>query len=111
MFRHSFSFDGRIRRTECGISFIIYVLLVNIVNPAHHNGNANIFVLIYIPILWFTWPQGSKRCHDLGNNGWWQIIPFYFFWMLFERGQPYLNRYGSDPKKIKVLMKSFHIVI
>jgi uncharacterized membrane protein YhaH (DUF805 family) len=49
-------------------------------------------------MLWFLWAQGAKRCHDIGNSGWYQIIPFYVFWMLFANGQKETNQYGINPK-------------
>jgi len=49
-------------------------------------------------LLWFLWAQGAKRCHDLGKNGWWQIIPFYVLLLVFQDGQPGLNKYGFNPK-------------
>jgi uncharacterized membrane protein YhaH (DUF805 family) len=78
MFKNPFSFEGRIRRTEYGLSFIIYAVIAAIINVAIITiRDAGIFGLAYIPLLWFLWAQGAKRCHDVGNNGWWQIIPFY----------------------------------
>jgi uncharacterized membrane protein YhaH (DUF805 family) len=98
MFSSPFSFDGRIRRTEYGISLIIYVIVAAFVKPIMVSGEAPIIGLAYIPMLWFLWAQGAKRCHDVGNNGWWQIIPFYVFWLLFQDGQKGLNEYGPNPK-------------
>ena len=98
MFTNIFSFDGRIRRTEYGISVIIYTIVGVFVNTILDSGEAPIIGLAYIPMLWFLWAQGAKRCHDVGNNGWWQIIPFYVFWLLFQDGQPGLNEYGYNPK-------------
>ena len=98
MFTSPFSFDGRIRRTEYGISLIIYVIVASFVNAIVESGEVPIIGLAYIPMLWFLWAQGAKRCHDVGNNGWWQIIPFYGFWLLFQDGQPGLNEYGQNPK-------------
>lgn len=98
MFSNPFSFDGRIRRTEYGISLIIYVVVAAFVNAIVESGEAPIIGLAYIPTLWFLWAQGAKRCHDLGNNGWWQIIPFYGLWMIFQNGQPGINEYGRNPK-------------
>ena len=86
MFSSPFSFDGRIGRTEYGISIIIYVIVLTSVNAIVASGDVPIIGLAYIPMLWFLWAQGAKRCHDVGNNGWWQIIPFYVFWLLFQDG-------------------------
>ena len=98
MFLSPFSFDGRIRRTEFGISAIIYLFVSAFVNETAKSGEVPIIGLVYIPMLWFYWAQGAKRCHDLGKNGWWQIIPFYFFWQLFQNGKPGSNEYGHNPK-------------
>lgn len=99
MFQNPFSFDGRIRRTEYGISFIIYVVAVVIVNAIMQTGGgASIARLAYIPMLWFFWAQGAKRCHDRGNSGWYQIFPFYCFWMLFAGSDSGINEYGPNPK-------------
>jgi uncharacterized membrane protein YhaH (DUF805 family) len=99
MFKNIFSFDGRIRRTEFGISYIIYticyVVIRMIVEPSRELA---LLYLAFIPLLWFLLAQGSKRCHDIGNSGWYQLIPFYVFWLLFAVGQPYENRYGDNPK-------------
>lgn len=96
MFSSPFSFNGRIRRLEYGISFIIYYVAAMIL-PLLTN-NSPILGLAYIPLLWFLWAQGAKRCHDRGNNGWFQIIPFYVFWMIFADGEAQDNEYGSSPK-------------
>lgn len=99
MFKNPFSFNSRIRRTEYGISFIIYFTLSIIVSLVSSLGDGGVVaLLLYIPMFWFLWAQGAKRCHDLGHNGWWQIIPFYFFWLLFEDGSKDKNDYGVSPK-------------
>ena len=102
MFKNPFSFDGRIRRTEFGLSLIFYSIIAVFINLiiASDNGESGLVVLglAYIPMVWFLWAQGAKRCHDLDNSGWWQIIPFYVFWLLFEDGASGVNQYGDNPK-------------
>lgn len=96
MFSSPFSFEGRIRRTEYGISFIIYIFYYTLINAIFNS--SSILFIAFIPDFWFLWAQGAKRCHDRGNSGWYQIIPFYFLWMLFAEGDANKNEYGNSPK-------------
>ncbi|MEP7256545.1 MAG: DUF805 domain-containing protein [Ferruginibacter sp.] len=103
MFKKSFSFEGRIRRTEYGLSFIIYLCLLTIiqmifVDDSNPSNTSPLFLILAIPIIWFLISQGAKRCHDMGNSGWFQLIPFYFFWMLFADSNVGANEYGPNPK-------------
>ncbi|TDQ32650.1 DUF805 domain-containing protein [Zeaxanthinibacter enoshimensis] len=104
MFKNPFSFKGRIRRSEFGISYIIfmfvYYLLIMLMAFSGDAGGI-LFFLFIVPAIWFMWAQAAKRCHDLGNSGWFQLIPFYGFWLLFADGQRHENEYGEDPKAIK----------
>lgn len=56
--------------------------------------------IVYIPLSWFIFAQGAKRCHDKGVNGWWQLLPFYGLILLFYKGDEGENEYGADPKGI-----------
>jgi len=100
MFENSFSFEGRIRRLEYGLSFIIYMIGAVITNSLSIGSDYMGF--LYIPLLWFLWAQGCKRCHDLGNSGWYQIIPFYILWLFFQEGQVFANGHGANPKGLYV---------
>lgn len=96
MFQNPFAFDGRIRRTEYGLSLIIYLIAVLLIGSLSESVDAA--NLLMIPLLWFYFSQGAKRCHDLNHNGWWQLIPFYFLFLLFEDGSNMKNEYGHSPK-------------
>jgi uncharacterized membrane protein YhaH (DUF805 family) len=102
MFKNPFSFNGRIRRTEFALSFIIYLFVYFVIlaflGKAIASGGYgyNVLWLIFIPLVWFLWAQGAKRCHDLNKSGWWQIIPFYIFWMLFQSSVDLYNQYGGE---------------
>lgn len=106
MFKNPFSFDGRIRRTEYGLSYLIYII-VGLPFDLYYDNTYDpsltvsiIFLIILIPLLWFILAQRAKRCHDRGNSGWFQIIPFYIFWMIFADSDNGENEYGSNPKGI-----------
>lgn len=102
MFRNTFFIEGRIRRTEYGISIIIYVLITFVIRTiAEESTNAKYIFIFYIPALWFVWAQSIKRCQDLGKSGWWFFIPFYVLWLLFKEGQPGKNQYGANPKALQ----------
>lgn len=110
MFKAPFSFNGRIRRLEYGLTFIIFygyifigLIMIQLI-PRTAQSNYKIiqlvFLLMILPGYWFLFAQGAKRCHDRGNSGWYQLIPFYALWMLFAEGFPGQNEYGINPKGV-----------
>jgi len=105
MFKNPFEFEGRIRRTEYGISQIIlffvgFFLLAAIIEIPF-------LVIFYIPVIWFSLAQAAKRCHDRGNSGFFQLIPFYMIWMLFAEGDIGPNQYGEDSKQRQPINTSY----
>ena len=97
MFAAPFSFDGRIRRTEYGLSFILFWFSFSFFGSKTVE-IGTIGTLYLIAVLWFIIAQGAKRCHDRGNSGLHQIIPFYTLWMIFAEGEKKSNDYGPPPK-------------
>ena len=49
--------------------------------------------------MWVYYAVGAKRCHDLGYNGWLQLIPFFQLALAFKPGVVGENEYGPDPKE------------
>ena len=103
MFSHFFSFSGRIRRMEFGLSYIIYSILAIVLSVCAEE--TPLLGLLYSPLLWFTWAQMCKRFHDKGESGlriFTLLIPLYNIYVMimlfFEDGEPYENDYGKDPK-------------
>ena len=94
MFKKPFSFKGRIRRLEFGLSIVIGVISIFLLFflTKINNFLDGILILLIIAWYWFQLSQGTKRCHDIGNNGWCQFIPFYVLWMIFEDSNPALTR-------------------
>jgi len=101
MFKVPFSFNGRIRRLEYGISYLLcmlYATALDTILKSYGETSGAVMFLFISPALWFFWAQGAKRCHDLENSGWFQFIPFYIFWLFFAIGKRGKNEYGNDPK-------------
>ncbi|MFD0862855.1 DUF805 domain-containing protein [Sungkyunkwania multivorans] len=105
MFKNPFSFEGRIRRTEFGLSLIIYLVAYFIIIFASGamaqvgDGQLGLVGLIlFLPAFWFFIAQAAKRCHDVGSSGWYQLIPFYNLYILFADGEAGANKWGPNPK-------------
>ena len=107
VFKRPFNFfTGRIRRMEYWLSVLIFyafvfavIIFVIFINMPKENYIyflllTPVFILFYVFLL----AQGSKRCHDRGNSGWYQLIPFYGLWMAFADSEPGDNKYGNNPK-------------
>ena len=106
MFKNNFSTKGRIRRLEYGLTILIYYGVTFIIGyvlgylgitDGATYGLEVLYISIIPPFIWFIM-QGAKRCHDRGNSGWFQLIPFYSLWMLFGDGEKRENQYGPNPK-------------
>lgn len=99
MFKRPFSFRGRIRRLEYGITIIVVSLWMSFLSSIGEEVDYSlVWAVIYLLACWICFAQGCKRCHDQGRSGWWQLIPFFGFILLFVEGDQGENEYGDDPK-------------
>ena len=44
---------------------------------------------------------GVRRMHDVGNSGWFLLIPIYNLILAVSEGEKQANKYGADPKEIE----------
>jgi uncharacterized membrane protein YhaH (DUF805 family) len=99
MRKNPFSSNGRVRRAEHCISCVAYLFCYYFIwGMDDGRGGGFLALLLVIPFLWFAIAKGIKRCHDIDKSGWWQLIPFYIFVLMFKTGQRGSNKYGPDPK-------------
>jgi uncharacterized membrane protein YhaH (DUF805 family) len=102
-----FNFEGRITRSQFVKRILIWTIVfffitgtIPLIIRLNYGLNHIIFsiynIILWVIHLWFLWSQGTKRCHDLNKNGWWQFIPLYIFWMIFKKGNPQKNSYGES---------------
>ena len=86
--KECFSTEGRVGRLGYFLSYLPYLILTS-ANPVQE---LQVFIAVFfIGVILFI---GVMRCHDLGHNGWWQLIPLYFIWMLIAPGEKTDNQYG-----------------
>lgn len=105
MFKAPFSFKGRIRRLEYGITLIAYFGVSSVLGSLssvikrYTEGDLDMLVLLlYIPLIWIVLAQGTKRSHDTNRSGLWQLFGPYIVWLIFAEGDAYINDYGVNPK-------------
>ncbi len=46
-----------------------------------------LFLVLRLVISWFLLAQGAKRSHEIGLSGWWQIVPFFWVFLLVKKGE------------------------
>ncbi len=104
IFNGPFLPTGRIRRLEFGISLLVYFLGGFCINLAINSGTSDEIQIIlfkivdYALLIWYLF-QSIKRCHDLGDSGWYVLIPIFNpFALLLLKGEDGINEYGSNPK-------------
>tara|TARA_B100000767_G_C19758969_1_gene534261 strand:+ start:1985 stop:2572 length:588 start_codon:yes stop_codon:yes gene_type:complete len=100
MFRDIFSKKGRIGRLEYFITYLGWYFIWGIyTNKVTETDSTVLILALFILFLIATYVvivQGAKRCHDRGNSGFYQLIPFYTLFMLFGKGDDSSNKYDSE---------------
>lgn len=92
-----FSAKGRIGRGLYCIAYVIWLVVDTLVGLFIDDiGNSAVVgvLALYVVFVWWIL-QAIKRSHDIGHNGWWILIPFYAFYLLFAKGEQKPNRYGN----------------
>lgn len=98
-------FSGRASRAEYWYFFLfnlIVSIVLGIVDMVIFGedvvfGVGNIYSLaLLIPSL----AVGVRRMHDIGNSGWFLLIPIYNIILLATKGEEVANEYGPVPDSI-----------
>ena len=105
-----FSFSGRSRRSRYWgtaiMSSIIYLVVLYAIALLLGDPNAmqGVAAILYIPMLWVSLANCSKRLHDLGKSATWIIALFIplvnlvlAIYIAFFKGQQSDNQYGPSP--------------
>lgn len=103
MFKNAFLFKGRARRSEFFIAYVIFMACMYLpaaIMEASDDSPASVVLSVIMMLggIYFFLSEGTRRCHDLGHSGFWLLIPYYIFWMLFQNSKVGSNEYGNNPK-------------
>ena len=96
-------FKGRSRRKEFWIFLIgnlIVELILSIIGSLSGNASGTIYIIVSLYQWAVVIPSialAVRRMHDIGNNGWFAIVPIYNLIILFLKGTKGPNKYGPDP--------------
>jgi uncharacterized membrane protein YhaH (DUF805 family) len=102
-------FDGRARRTEYWMFFLINIIIVIVLNVIGMAVKAGAFVgdIYGLALLIPSLAVGVRRLHDSGRSGWWLLIglipligTIILIVFLATEGQEGDNPYGPDPKQV-----------
>jgi uncharacterized membrane protein YhaH (DUF805 family) len=86
MFNNPLSFKGRIGRIEYLITFIGFWAFAIGLHLTVNQENSNVLSFVKLVVSYVLIAQGAKRCHDFSKSGWFQLIPFFFIYMLIKKG-------------------------
>ena len=90
-----FSLKGKLKRKGYVISVAIYFvwtsfLMFSLSMVSQSDKNIPLLavaLLLSIPMTWSIIAQSTKRCHDVGKSGWFQLIPFYWVYLSFAKSK------------------------
>lgn len=102
-------FDGRARRTEYWMFFLVNLIIAVVLNVIGVAVKAAAFAgdIYALALLIPSIAVGVRRLHDTGRSGWWLLIgliplvgTIVLIVFLATEGRRGDNEYGPDPKQV-----------
>ena len=96
-----FSFNGRIQRVDYLLTTAVVIDLLLVINRSLDTAKIPSLLMLPVAIVlgWLGLAAAVKRCHDLGQSGFYVLIPLYGLWLIFPDGTPGENEYGPNQKE------------
>jgi len=92
-------FDGRSRRKEFWMFFLIHLVISIGLNVIAGIIDFAFLGTIYSIAVFLPYIAVSiRRMHDVGKSGWFILIPIYNIILYATEGDKGPNKYGEDPK-------------
>ena len=108
VFNNYFSFSGRALRSEywyfqlfAGLAYILSAIIdATLFYSSNVDDYGPVDLIVTLVLIVPTLAVASRRLHDSGKSGWWQLIwitvigiPFLLYWLI-RKGDSSKNRYG-----------------
>lgn len=94
------TFSGRARRKEFWMFLLVSFVISICVGVAEKLFAIPHFATFYnVAIFLPSLAVSIRRMHDVNKSGWYQLIPFYGFYLCCLAGDEGPNRFGPDPKE------------
>lgn len=80
-------FKGRSNKLQFNSFLLFYILvdlLITFINPNALLINNLIMGALTVPLI----AVQIRRSHDVGKSGWWILVPFYSFYLMFKNSVP-----------------------
>lgn len=100
-----FSFNGRIQRVDYLLTTAVVIDLLLIIQLSLEAAESSGLLMVLVAFSsvtalgWLGLAAAVKRCHDLGQSGFYALIPLYGLWLIFPDGTPGENEYGPNQKE------------
>lgn len=103
--REYFNVNGRARRTEYWMYFLVYLVIVIVASVLDAILNSQLIGgLVALAHLIPSITVGVRRLHDIGRSGWWLLIVLVpligwliaLYWAT-RKGDEHDNAYGANP--------------
>ena len=102
-------FSGRARRAEYWYFFLFNIIIIfvlhlieGITGIASETYDSVLIVVYQLAVVTPHIAVDVRRIHDLNKSGWFFLIPVYNLILAVNDGTKGDNKYGPDPKEVKV---------
>ena len=98
------TFTGRARRSEYWW-FNLFTLLLSLGLLGLGQAASSLNIIVSLVLLVPSIAVGSRRLHDIGRSGWWQLLEltiiggFFLMYWYAKEGQNESNTYGPHPTR------------
>jgi uncharacterized membrane protein YhaH (DUF805 family) len=93
-FKKYIDFSGRARRSEYWFFYLFYLIAIFASSIVSESLPNLVFFVFILPMI----SAATRRMHDVGKSGWFQLIPIYGLILAASDSEAGSNQYGEAVK-------------